>query len=103
MFQTIGVCGTGNMGRAIVKGLVAAKAIAADHIYLYNIHREKAEALAQETGAVVVCEEHQIMGGLGEERPHFHRCRCFFGKTGLLYRSGNENRPGHAQYAGHGR
>ena len=65
MLQTIGVCGTGNMGRAIVKGLVAAKTIAADHIYLYNIHREKAEALAQETGAVVVCEEHQIMGGLG--------------------------------------
>ncbi|WP_337384582.1 pyrroline-5-carboxylate reductase [Megasphaera sp.] len=54
MFQTIGVCGTGNMGRAIVKGLVAAHAIAADHIYLYNIHKEKAEALAKETGAVVV-------------------------------------------------
>ena len=46
MFQTIGVCGTGNMGRAIVKGLVAAKAIAADHIYLYNIHREKAESFS---------------------------------------------------------
>lgn len=44
MFQTIGVCGTGNMGRAIVKGLVAAHVIAADHIYLYNIHKEKAEA-----------------------------------------------------------
>ena len=43
MFQTIGVCGTGNMGRAIVKGLVAAHAIAADHIYLYNIHKEKAK------------------------------------------------------------
>ena len=54
MFKTIGVCGTGNMGRAIVKGLVAAKALDADHIYLYNIHREKAEALAKETGAVVV-------------------------------------------------
>lgn len=54
MFQTIGVCGTGNMGRAIVKGLVAAHAIVADHIYLYNIHKEKAEALAKETGAVVV-------------------------------------------------
>lgn len=54
MFNTIGVCGTGNMGQAIVKGLVASKAIAADHIYLYNIHREKAAALAEETGAVVV-------------------------------------------------
>ena len=54
MFKTIGVCGTGNMGQAIVKGLVASKAMAADHIYLYNIHREKADALAKETGAVVV-------------------------------------------------
>lgn len=54
MFKSIGVCGTGNMGQAIVKGLVASKAIAADHIYLYNIHREKAAALAEETGAVVV-------------------------------------------------
>ena len=52
MFKSIGVCGTGNMGQAIVKGLVASKAIAADHIY--NIHREKAAALAEETGAVVV-------------------------------------------------
>ncbi|MGN0947835.1 MAG: pyrroline-5-carboxylate reductase [Megasphaera sp.] len=54
MFQTIGICGTGNMGRAIVKGLVAANAIPADHIYLYNIHRAKADALAKETGAIVV-------------------------------------------------
>lgn len=54
MFKTIGVCGTGNMGQAIVKGLVSSKAMAADHIYLYNIHREKADALAKETGAVVV-------------------------------------------------
>ena len=54
MFKTIGVCGTGNMGQAIVKGLVASKAMAADQIYLYNIHREKADALAKETGAVVV-------------------------------------------------
>ena len=54
MFKTIGVCGIGNMGQAIVKGLVASKAMAADQIYLYNIHREKADALAKETGAVVV-------------------------------------------------
>lgn len=51
MFKTIGVCGTGNMGQAIVKGLVSSKAMAADHIYLYNIHREKADALAKENGS----------------------------------------------------
>lgn len=54
MFETIGVCGTGNMGQAIVKGLVASGVIQADHIFLYNIHKEKAQHLADETGAVVV-------------------------------------------------
>ena len=51
MFKTIGVCGTGNMGQAIVKGLVASKAMAADQIYLYNIHREKAECLSERNGS----------------------------------------------------
>lgn len=54
MFQTIGVCGTGNMGKAIVKGLAASGLIAADHIYVYNIHKEKAQQLAHEMGAVAV-------------------------------------------------
>lgn len=54
MFKSIGVCGTGNMGRAIVKGLVASGLIEANNIYVYNIHAEKAEALAKETGVTVV-------------------------------------------------
>ena len=39
MFKTIGVCGTGNMGQAILKVLVSSKGMDADRIYLYNIHR----------------------------------------------------------------
>lgn len=53
MFATIGICGAGNMGAAIAKGLVKAKALAPDHLYIYNIHREKAAKLAQEIGASV--------------------------------------------------
>ena len=54
MFSSIGVCGVGNMGRAIVKGLVQSGVMAPAHIYLYNIHKEKAQKLADEVGAVVV-------------------------------------------------
>ena len=111
MFQTIGVCGTGNMGRAIVKGLVAAKAIAADHIYLYNIHREKAEALAQETGAVVVDTPEELarqsQGLIMAVKPNIMESALETVRETLstksVLMSGNENRPGHAQYAGHGR
>lgn len=54
MFSSIGVCGVGNMGSAIVKGLIQSKLVAPEQVYLYNIHREKAQQLAQEVGAVVV-------------------------------------------------
>lgn len=54
MFPSIGVCGTGNMGKAIIKGLVASGLIAPQHIYAYNIHKEKAQKIADETGVTVV-------------------------------------------------
>ena len=53
MFKTIGICGTGNMGRAIVKGLAASGLVEPGNILLYNIHSAKAQALADETGASV--------------------------------------------------
>lgn len=54
MFTSIGVCGTGNMGQAIIKGLIASGLVPAQQIFVYNLHREKAEKLAAETGVVVV-------------------------------------------------
>ena len=54
MFKTIGICGTGNMGKAIAKGLAASGLIPSANIYVYNIHKAKAEALAKETGVTVV-------------------------------------------------
>ena len=53
MFKTIGICGVGNMGKAIAKGLAASGLISAEQILLYNIHPEKAQALADEIGATV--------------------------------------------------
>lgn len=53
MFSSIGICGTGNMGTAIIKGLVASKLIAPSSIYIYNIHKEKAEKIAANTGVTV--------------------------------------------------
>ncbi len=54
MFKTIGICGTGNMGKAIAKGLSSSGLIEPSHIYVYNIHKEKAAVLAKEIGATVV-------------------------------------------------
>lgn len=54
MFKTIGICGTGNMGKAIAKGLAASGLIEPSHIYVYNIHKEKAATLAAELGATAV-------------------------------------------------
>lgn len=60
MFKTIGICGTGNMGRAIVKGLAASGLVEPGNILLYNIHSAKAQALADETGASVVCSAAEL-------------------------------------------
>lgn len=54
MFQTVGIIGTGNMGRAIAVGLVRSGLIEGKQLILYNIHKEKAQKLADELGAVVV-------------------------------------------------
>lgn len=54
MFTSIGICGTGNMGKAIIQGLVGSGLIGPEHIYIYNIHKAKAEAIQQESGVTVV-------------------------------------------------
>ncbi len=60
MFQTIGICGTGNMGRAIVKGLAASGLIANEKIFLYDLQLEKARRLAEETGTTVVMSKEEL-------------------------------------------
>ena len=46
----IGFIGTGNMGSPLVKGVAGSGIFAPDCINIYDIDREKAEALSRETG-----------------------------------------------------
>ncbi|MBD3296706.1 MAG: pyrroline-5-carboxylate reductase [Candidatus Omnitrophica bacterium] len=53
MQGTLGVIGCGNMGAAIVRGIVADEDVTAGSIYLYDKDLEKARALAESTGCSV--------------------------------------------------
>ena len=55
MKNTIGFIGTGNMGGALA--IAAAKAMAAENIYLHNRSQAKAETLASQLGCQVVTKE----------------------------------------------
>ena len=48
MFQKIGICGIGNMGYAIGKGIAASGLLGKGGLLLYNIHNEKAIKAANE-------------------------------------------------------
>lgn len=52
MFQKIGICGIGNMGYAIGKGIAASGLLGRGGLLLYNIHNEKAIKAANEFGPV---------------------------------------------------
>ena len=56
MFKTIGICGIGNMGRAIAQGLAESGLIDPASLLLYNIHEEKAQKVAGPIGATVVTD-----------------------------------------------
>ncbi len=59
MKAKIGFIGTGNMGSAMVKGLINSGTIRPENICLFDLDRAKAEALRQETGARALsgCED----------------------------------------------
>jgi pyrroline-5-carboxylate reductase len=50
---TVGIIGCGNMGSAIVKGMVAKKVLSGDSIFLYDKDIQKSETLAGETGCAL--------------------------------------------------
>ena len=52
MFQKIGICGIGNMGYAIGKGIAASGLLGRGGLLLYNIHNGKAIKAANEFGPV---------------------------------------------------
>ncbi len=51
----LGIIGTGNMGGALIHGLIRFNAIAASRLFAVGHHPEKLEALRAETG-ITVCE-----------------------------------------------
>ena len=61
MFKTLGILGTGNMGRAIASGLVRSGLMQGNQVYLYNLHPEKAQRLADELGAVRVDSAKELL------------------------------------------
>lgn len=48
MFKTIGICGTGNMGKAMLKGIVGAGLIAPKNIFIYDVNTTDTAALKKE-------------------------------------------------------
>ncbi len=47
------VIGTGNMGRALVKGFINGKVLKGEEIFVYDLNKEASLALSKETGAIV--------------------------------------------------
>lgn len=57
----IGFIGTGNMGSAIIKGLVTSGVVSADKINIYDINTEKSEELSKEYNVKVLHDEIEIV------------------------------------------
>ncbi|MGM0238335.1 pyrroline-5-carboxylate reductase [Enterococcus sp. AZ103] len=57
----IGFIGAGNMARAIIEGIISQKFVSAEDVYLYNIHFEKAQNLADQLGIHAVEEVNQLV------------------------------------------
>ena len=47
------VIGTGNMGKALIKGFVGGKVLKGEEITVYDLNKEAANAIASEVGAEV--------------------------------------------------
>ena len=46
----VGFIGSGNMAHAIMKGIVDSRTVAPEHIYVFDIDRQKLESMKQEYG-----------------------------------------------------
>jgi pyrroline-5-carboxylate reductase len=59
-FQSIGVLGCGNMGGALVRGLVASGTAAAKDVYVYDTLAPAMESLKREIGVQTVVQAHDL-------------------------------------------
>jgi len=46
--ETVGIIGAGNMGKALVKGLISAKEIAEENIYISDVNIDHINAIKKE-------------------------------------------------------
>lgn len=58
--QRIGFIGLGNMGSAILQGVLASNKVAAEQFYIFDIHPEKGEALAQRFGVHAMASAKEV-------------------------------------------
>jgi pyrroline-5-carboxylate reductase len=61
--MNLSVFGTGNMGQAMIRGLLGKQAVRAQDLRLYDKDAQKAAALADETGAVACAVPDQALAG----------------------------------------
>ena len=61
MFKTIGICGTGNMGKAMLKGIIGAGLIAPENVFIYDSYTAGAEALKAELGVTLVSSATELV------------------------------------------
>jgi pyrroline-5-carboxylate reductase len=57
---TLGFIGAGNMASAIINGIVGAKTFPADHIFVFDVHKDKSEALKAKTGICLANDVEQL-------------------------------------------
>lgn len=61
--MNLSVFGTGNMGQALIRGMLAKRAVMAHDLRLYDKDLQKAAALADEIGAVSCSDPDQALAG----------------------------------------
>ncbi len=57
----VGFIGTGNMGTALVKGIIESGTVPAQNVYIFDVDKEKQAALSSSTGAVAIDSNSQLV------------------------------------------
>lgn len=57
----VGFIGTGNMGTALVKGIIESGTVPAQNVYIFDVDKEKQAALSSSTGAVAIGSNSELV------------------------------------------
>lgn len=61
MDYKVGFIGTGNMGTALIRGIISSGAAKPDDIYIYDVDQSKANSFAKETGVRLASSNTQLV------------------------------------------